>query len=121
MEELTPFEINKWLQLLPHKIGEQARVAEQGELATRVAKQKLDVARASSYLKNKAMYPSATTKEIDARVILDEAVDAATQELIAAEGAWRSDQIEYETLNNKFIGLRKIASLKEQELKSIPE
>lgn len=121
MRDLTPREIIHYLQVLPQHIGDQARKAEDAEYALRVCKHELDIATAKAYLETKAKFDKPTAKELEHRVTLDVEVIAKQAELIAKEGAWRSEKIALETLSNKFIGLRKIASLRELELRAIPE
>lgn len=115
-QDLTPRQISEQLMKLPHQIGKAAQEVAHFEKQLELAKHNLNVARAKAFLgtsKNK------TVKEREAEQALDdEVLDGAVKEIETMANLKVKD-IELEELNNKFIAMRKVASLRETEFKSI--
>lgn len=121
MERLTPKQIADALQLLPSEIGRQAEVVEDARQNLDIKKHELSVLEAQKYLIFEAAAEKQTATRINARVKADPDIDKKEAEVITAEGNYRVAGIKLEELENKFIAARKIASLREVELKAMPE
>lgn len=122
-KELTPFEIAKWLTVLPAMISEQAKKAESKQLELRIKKHEVEIKEAQCYLiaECKPEFDKKPQRFLDAQVQMDPALQKLQADVIYADSAWRQEDILYKQLENKFVALRKIAEIRKTELRTMPE
>lgn len=120
MERLTPKQLADALQILPAELGKQAEVVEDARTNFDQCKHELEVAKAKAYLIYEAE-KDRTTPSLKAAVESDPDVIAKMRTVIEAEGQYRQEGIKLKMLEDKFTAARKIATLREVELRNIPE
>lgn len=120
MERLTPKQLADVLQILPAELGKQAEKVEDARKELDMCKHYLEVAKAKAYL----IYESEkdrTATSLKAAVESDPDVISKSLTVIEAEGQYRMEGIQLKLLEDKFTAARKIATLREVELRNIPE
>lgn len=117
-KDLTPLQVQQYLAVLPHYIGEQALLVQEKEEVKADYKQGLEAMKASAYLKHKSENGKVTVAELEAMVTNYAPVRTAEMDLIKVDGELKQEEIQLEILNNMFVSMRKIASLVEAQLRT---
>ena len=114
MNEFTDEDINRGLKALPSQIASQAVKVNDAKTLWDMAKLNLKVERAKSLLKSEG------TQQIKGAQA-DIATFEAEEKMIAKEGEYRLQDIKMEKLCNFFTAIRKAASLRVEEMKSLKD
>lgn len=120
-KELTPAEIVKSLTLLPSAIGSQARKVERARQEVDIAEQDLEFQKAVRYIELEGQFEKISVKDLEMRTVATESIQKSEAKRIEKIGQYKMENITLQELENKFISIRKIASIRETELKVIPE
>lgn len=120
MERLTPKQLADALQILPAELGKQAEKVEDARSNLDRCKHELEVSKAKAYLIYEAERDR-TAASLKAAVESDPDVIAKSLTIIEAEAKYRMEGIQLKLLEDKFTAARKIATLREVELRNIPE
>ena len=121
MDRLTPLQLQQALQILPAELGKQAEKVEDARKQLDLAKHNFNILEAQKYLVFEATQDKPTSVHLKAQVTSDPEMDVVHVKVIEAQGKYKQEEIQLKLLEDKFTAARKIATLREVELRNIPE